>query len=222
MYDPDMRTLAAPGSYTANLTIFVLGLVAGTLVALGAELLRAWFRRPKLCILEDRPEEAEKFSCHAIVVTNTGRTTATHCSGMISLPQLNYSDMLGDSDILTLKEAGLSPEKFDVRGPETFLMKAGNFRNVINELVAWSRIGNPVEISLHPHTFAMLDVCRFMKGPKAQLHIPSEKGWKAVRLALKPGSYLLEVMVVAENARSKPKLFAMECGPTGLSIVPKS
>lgn len=198
--------------------IFTLGLIGGTLVTLGAELLRDWYRRPKLRILEDRPEESSAFSCHAIVVTNDGRSAARNCTGMLSIDDLEKEDVLGEPDVLTLAEAGLSLAKFDVVGPETFLMKAENFRSITNELVAWSRIGNPVEISLHSQTYAMLDVCRYMKMPRLQYHIPSERGWKAVRAALRPRSYHMTLTVVAENARPVSRSFLMQALPTRLRI----
>jgi hypothetical protein len=201
-----------------SFVVFFLGLIAGTAVTIAAEIFRGWYGRPRLDILDDSPEEAAAFSCHAIRVTNFGRTTANRCVGMLTFIDLHHEDVLGEESIATLEKLGVDPDKFDVHGDETFLMKGGNFRPITNELTAWSRVGNPVTIDIFPQTYAMLDVCRFMRGSTPQLHLPSERGWKSVRAALKSKPYRIQVTVVGENARAATRTFRIDPNPNGIAI----
>lgn len=198
--------------------VFFLGLIAGTAVTIAAELFRSWYDRPRLQILDDSPEEAAAFSCHAIRVTNVGRTTARRCVGMLTFIDLLHEDVLSEESILTLAKLGVDADKFDVHGEETFMMKGGNFRPVTNELTAWSRVGNPVTIDIFPQTYAMLDVCRYMRGTTPQLHLPSERGWKSVRAALRSKPYRIQVTVVGENAHAAVGRFRIDPNPNGIVI----
>ena len=96
------------------------------------------------------------------------------------------------------------------------MLKAGDFREIENELLAWSLIGNPLTIPLAPEVEAMLDVCRFMKGRHGkiqyddQIHINSEAGWKKVRAAVKKKPYEITIRIVADNAKPVKQKFAIE------------
>ena len=207
--------------FTRELISFFVGALSGAMAALIGEFFRNWLYRPKLKICEDRPEKDEefKFSCHSIVIKNLGRSVAKNCHGMITFDNLHQEDVLAEKDIIKLEDIGVSLSKFNIDGKEEFLLKAGDFRRIENELLAWSLIGNPSTIPLAPNVEAMLDVCRFMKGRHGkiqygdQIHINSEAGWKKVRAAAKKKRYKITIRIVAENAKPVKQHFAIE--PSG-------
>jgi hypothetical protein len=78
-----------------------------------------------------------------------------------------------------------------------------NFRDIDNEHVAWSRMGNPIEVDIHPHSYAMLDIARCLCFDReAQVHIPSEHGWRALRCALGKRRYRFHIRVRLSTARA--------------------
>lgn len=208
----------AQSSYIRELVSFIVGVFAGAGAALVGDFIRNWYYRPKLKICKDRPEKDEefKFACHSIVITNVGRSVARNCQGMVTFHSLEEKHVLDEYEIIKLKDIGVSLRKFNIEGEEEFLLKGRDFRKIENELLAWSRIGNPVNIHLPPNVEAMLDVCRFMKGHHGkiqkddQIHINSEAGWKKTRAAVKKRAYEITIKVVAENAKPVEQNFAIE------------
>ncbi len=196
----------------SGLAVAVFALVGGQLVA--------FFRRPKLRIDKDVPELGEGFSCHAILVKNAGLTTAEKCIGTLTIPELTGGDLL--TEPLTLEELHIPLEKFGVVGKEAApLLSSKNFRPVNGELLAWSRIGNPVEVNIPPGAGTMLDLCRYMyevKDGKVQIDLPSEKGWNPIRAVLKAQKYTFTVTVHADNARQCQRSFKVVHGEASLTI----
>lgn len=202
-----------------SLTFFVAGVAAGAIggaVSLAAvESYFRWYRRPRLVIGEDRPEHGEHFTCNAIVIANRGRSVAKNCMGTITLEALDVRELIATpEELIQAEDIGMDPTKFNVRGKSTLLMsQQSNRLPVENELLAWARIGNPVAIDLPPSVGAMLDVARYVRpeGSEAQLHIPSEKGWSSILVALRPGTYKLRLKVHADNAASRERAFTLQC-----------
>jgi hypothetical protein len=176
-------------------------LVSGIVVGVAAEAWRRYWTRPIVRIVEDQPEYGGDWSCHAIKVTNLGRSAAQRCQGQVSIEDVDTDHMLERSDVTTIADPPLPTSKFDIHGDEQLLLSPSNFRRIDSELVVWSRIGNPVEVDIHPNTHALLDVARYMQFKTPQIHIPSETGWKAIRCALKPRRYELTVRVSPINGR---------------------
>jgi hypothetical protein len=193
--------------------VTVLSGVSGAVVALGGAQLLAFFGRPQLHITEDIPETGTSFSCHAIRVRNTGRSTAEKCIGALTIPGLGIEDLVDAENILKLVDLGIPIQKFGVHGGESFLMNgsaksAKSFRPIEGELLAWSRIGNPVEVNLPPGVGTTLDLCRYVNNDAtAQIDLPSEKGWSHVRAVLKAKRYEFIVTVYAANAGHCQKSF---------------
>lgn len=210
-------------SHMKEFIIFGVGAIFGTLLTTLREGAQSWYLRPRLQILYDSPEEGRLFSCHSVVVTNEGRSVARNCQGTITfealeievgaskkkVKTLSEKDLFAIDQTKTLGQLGIPLQKFNVVGEETYLLKPGSFRPIENEFLAWSRVGNPVSIDICPNTFAMLDVCRVIKGEK-RIDIPSENGWRSVRAALKKRRYAIRIAVVAENARRVQKGFIVE------------
>jgi hypothetical protein len=68
----------------SDVNIFAIGIVAGILVTVGADLVRYYFYRPRLVIGSDRPEIAENYSIHSLVIRNVGRRVSERVQGFIS------------------------------------------------------------------------------------------------------------------------------------------
>lgn len=202
----------------AELVNFVLGILVGTVAAIGLEMFRNLYFRPRLRILGDSPEHAEKFSSHAIRITNKGNRVARNCYGMITFPELRSLDLLPEDKIMTMAKVGLDKSKWNVEGDETYLLKLGDFRPIENESLAWSRVGNPLAIDIPPNTFALLDVCRFIKVGEKQIHVPSENGWRSVKAAIKNREYNIIISIAAENASVVKKRFVIEPFKDGIQI----
>jgi hypothetical protein len=216
----------------------LFGLIAGLIISMTGEALRARRNRPKLRIGEHVPERGdERFSCHAIKIHNTGRTAALGCAGMITLLGVPADAIItvGES-ILTIREAGLPPRKFNLdEQEEVFLFWGGAYRQINEEFLAWSPLGNPLHIDIYPNSSINLDICRWIKSKKvdiiedgvsrtitkpSQVHLPSEDGWRRPRAALNvKRKYEFRIDVAGSNARRVSKAFLLDATDDGVEIV---
>jgi hypothetical protein len=193
----------------AGLLLFVLGVIAGTFVAIGVEMFRYIYFRPRLLIGLDRPEIAEEYSCHSLSIRNEGRVPAVSCQGFITFDNLSANDLLPGKQIRLGRDLGLDPEKFGALGTETVYLNAKMYRDIEDEPLAWSAVGSRSTIDIYPHTGRLLDVCRFIKVQPRQIHIPSMFGWQSLLAVLKPNTYTFTVRVVASTGRDTSQRFQM-------------
>ena len=187
---------------------FVLGILGGIAAgiggAVGADWLKRWIYRPKLEILEDKPEIGEVFSCHAVCVKNNGRSVAKRCHAIVTFPDLVEDDLLPEKQIWKVKDLGLDKRKFALDKDATYLMKPGKgFTKIVNEYLSWSPVGNPLAVDIFPNTSQKVDICRFIKiedGIKPrQIQIPSENGWRSMRAAVINRRYAMTLRIAAED-----------------------
>lgn len=190
---------------------FGLGIVGGIVAAVGADWLRRFIYRPKIEILEDKPEKGKLFSCHAIEVTNTGRSVATNCHAIVTFEDLEEGDLIPEKQITKTKALGLGLEKFGLKREEIYLLKPGeSFRPIENEFLSWSSVGNPLQAHIFPGTSRMVDVCRFVKVDLDQIQIPSENGWRSMRVAVQKKCYKMKLRIAAENVKPTEANFTIQ------------
>jgi hypothetical protein len=217
-----------------ELFTFILGILSGAIVAAFRDLFSDWYRRPKLVLLGDVREDGVGWSGHSVRVENAGRGPAANCQVMLTMEGAAQDDLCADEDIITLEKLGCSPDKWGFTGDETFaLSQERSFRNVVNELLTWSQMGNPVQIDLYPGTSRMIDVLRVMKGPVPdrvvvpQLHVVSERGWSCLRGAFmrdRPtpkGPYSMTLTAVAANAKVSRTYVVRPRGVDDVDLVAK-
>jgi hypothetical protein len=194
-------------------------------VVLGAVLPRFfdWLRRPVVKLELDSPEHGDKWSVHAISVTNVGSSLAKNCHGMITL-DAHEADLCPDDQVLRLSDLGINRAKFNVKGPETLLLHQGDWRDIRNELLAWSQIGNPLSLDIYPDTHPMLDVFRLMKakgGKPSQIQFGSERGWASLRGAfLLTKDYRLTIRIGVENGDAAKRAYCIRRKGDDVEVVP--
>lgn len=54
------------------------------------------------------------------------------------------------------------------------------------------------------------DVCRFAKADPDQIQIPSENGWKSMRVAVQKKRYKMKLRIAAENVKPTEANFTIE------------
>jgi hypothetical protein len=205
---------------TAGLVLFVLGVIAGTFVAIGVDLFRYFYFRPRLSIGLDRPEEADAYSCHSVVIRNNGRIPAVSCQGFVTFEEISALDLMPKSEIKLGADLGLDPEKFGAIGTETVYLNAKVFRDISDEPLAWSAVGSRSTIDIYPQTSRLLDVCRFIKPEPQQIHIPSMFGWQTLLAVLRPGTYRLSIRVVASSGKDTKQRFQMSYNGHDVVLTP--
>ncbi len=207
----------------------ILGAIVGGILGAGAPLFIDHWYRPKLELEEDRPERGRNWSCHAIAVTNRGLRTAKNCHGMIRLEAGKWN-LCPDDQLVHVSdlERSLKDEfakKFHLQDRETFLLHHENWRNIDDELLAWSQLENPRSIDIYPHTHPLLDVVRYMRVPRRmkQLHFASEGGWACLRGAFEVNEYALTITVGAENARAATRKYRVvpNADEDDISLIPE-
>lgn len=196
--------------------------LAGVVIGWSLPVIYDWWKRPRLRLALDNPERSQTWSGHAIAVTNDGGQVAKNCHGMMTL-NVTKDDLCANDRIVRLADLRIDTAKFGVTGKERFLLSQDNWRDVTNELVAWSQIGNPISIDIYPHTRPLLDICRYMNGPghDPQLHFVSERGWSSLRGAFMVGDYEMTVTVGAENAAIVHRDYLIRSTGRDIKIVPK-
>jgi hypothetical protein len=86
--------------------IFALGVVAGTAVAIGRDLFDYHFFRPKLAIGTDRPEIADLYTCHSLMIRNCGRRPACNVQGFISFDHIEPEDLIAEANLIFGRDLG--------------------------------------------------------------------------------------------------------------------
>ena len=203
----------------SNFLVFALGIIAGVLVAIGLDLFRYYYFRPRLVISEDRPEVATEFSCHSLVVTNLGRRIAEDAQGFISIEDVQPSDVVSDTKLKLGRDLGFDPVKFGVMSEETVYLKAGSLREIDEEPLCWATVNSRNSIAIHPNTKRLLDICRFIRvDGHHQIQIPSSLGWQALLVSLQPRRYKIWVRIVAQDTRPKVEPFTIDYDGHGVSV----
>lgn len=204
----------------ANVIAFVLGIIAGTFVAIGVDVFRSIYFAPKLVVGLDRPEECENYSCHSVVVRNLGRSPAVNVQGFVTIENLSASHLMPTSDVRLGADLDLDPQKFGIVGTETVYLNSRTYREISDEPLAWSAVGSRSTVDIYPKTSRLLDVCRFIKSDPQQIHIPSMFGWQALLAVLKPDVYSITIRVVATTGKATRRRFQLCYDGHDISLVP--
>lgn len=188
--------------FTDQIIIGIVGLLIGTL--LGNEINRFLYR-PKVIIRfkQITPLYSSDGFFLSLIVANYGRTVATNCIGNLTLNNLKAEDIMDQKEALT-EEAlpKYSEEKIDLEFPRHQLISPKQFREIRNNAICWSRLGNPCEININPGMSQSLDICRAQyNNDKAfwYLVFPSELGWRKIRLRIKAKKMSGRLLVCPEN-----------------------
>ena len=190
--------------------IFVLGISAGILVAFGSDVLRYYFLRPRLFIAEDRPETADGYSVHSLVIRNKGRRVARNTQGFVSFEDLSPADLVPESEFKLVHDLDLDPAKFGIESIETVYLSSGAYREISGEPLGWATVGSRSQTDIFPKTNRLLDVCRFVKLPShQQIQIPTRLGWQHLLVILKPKTYRITVTVSTLEGLSKTEKFTL-------------
>jgi hypothetical protein len=85
-------------------------------------------------------------------------------------------------------------------------------KRVLGGRVCWAEIDNPNRIIINAKDEALLDIYRVVcKGGHTHIEIPSERGWKVLRMALSAHKeYTGSLRITAENARPVEKRFKLK------------
>ena len=198
-------------SGSADFVVFTIGIVAGILVAFGLDLLRYYFFRPQLEIEPDRPEIAESYSIHSLVIHNSGKRVALNAQGFISFEQIELSDIVPESDLKLTVDLGVDEAKFGVSSPETIYLRGGALRELRDEPLCWAAVDSRSRMDIYPDMRQLLDVCRFVKlSGYQQLHLPSRIGWQHLLVSLRPRSYRIWITAMATDARRTKEKYTIE------------
>ena len=178
------------------------GLVIGTL--LGNEISRFLYR-PRVIIRfkEISPLYSKDGFFWSIVVANHGRTAASNCIGTITIKDLPKENILGPADAM-VDEAlpKYEDEDIDLDYPRSPLITPDKFRDIKNCTLCWSQLGNEPRIDINPGTTQTLDVCRVQFNTQKQfwyLVLPSERGWRKVRLRMKVTNIKGRILICPSN-----------------------
>ena len=188
----------------------VAGAAIGAIAALGGAVLvgfvapmaRERWLRPVLRVTGPDPfphHAAHGFqdaTWYRLIVHNAGRSAARNASGAltISWPAENVLP----SQIRVIFNPDTNP----------------NMRTGFEAWdLCWALIENPATRTINPKTNAFLDVAAVVyerDGMTAeQIIIPTEAGWRMLRVCLKPGEYTGTVIISAENAKPVQVGFVM-------------
>lgn len=166
----------------------IIGLFIGTL--LGNEITR-YLYRPKVILKFKKmiPLHSKDGFFISIQVGNVGRTVASNCIGIISLTDLNKDHILNSNDaVINEGLPSYRNENLSFEFPREQLIGHGKFREINSCELCWSKLGNPDEININPGSIQSLDVFRVQFDIENQywyIILPSEKGWRKIRIRLK-------------------------------------
>ena len=147
----------------SDINTFAIGIVAGVLVTVGADLIQQYFFRPRLVIEADRPEIAAKYSIHSLVIRNVGRRVSERVQGFISFQKVDTKDIIPDDRLKYSRDLVEDLTKFGVTSDETIYLRAGMMREINNEPLCWATVDSRSHIDIYPRTAQLLDVCRYVK-----------------------------------------------------------
>jgi len=175
--------------------------IAMLLVNILAKVIYDWLKRPILKIIEDCPlrlpqrENEPLITEHSILIRNEGKTSARNCTGLI---------------IIDTKERDLI-EPFITNLP-VLLPPGFSAKRVLGGKVCWAEFGNPAHLTINAHDEALLNIYRVVcKGGHTHIEIPSEKGWKVLRMALSASKEYTGILrITAENAQPVEKRFKLK------------
>ncbi len=176
-----------------DIIILLLSALVGRLFV---PIVLSWINRPilKFQYYDDLLIGHDGQAFHRLLIKNFGRTAAIKC-------------------VATLTLSGIVPEK-TFSGPDTtHSANAFKTRNRIeDELVCWSKIGNPTEITIYPHSGARVDLLMVefdSHGSPINITIPTEDGWKPCRIKVIPSHYKGQLVVSGENTPPVSMHFAV-------------
>jgi len=204
----------------SDVNTFAIGIVAGILVTIGADLVRYYFYRPRLVIESDRPEIATNYSIHSLVIRNVGRRVTQRTQGFISFRSVNNSDIIPDARLKYTKDLVEDPAKFGITSEEVVYLKAGRLRAIESEPLCWAAVDNRSSIDIYPQTSQLLDVCRFVKTEGyQQIQIPSRLGWQALLTSIRPRNYEIKVTAAGIDARIVSRKFTIQYEGDDIKLV---
>lgn len=136
---------------------------------------------------------------HRLLVTNRGRTSATHCQAFITISGLAQHHIWEPPG-----EMGAVPELVPRLRPRDFAN-----RNPLEQPAhtCWA-LENRVELTLIrdvPYAVNILRTRRLRSG-QLVIEVCSEQGWETPRVLLNPGDYTFRVWVAAANCKPSIKV----------------
>ena len=176
--------------------------IAMLIVNVLARIIYDRYKRPILKIGEDNPlylpigtGGQPLIIQHSVTVRNEGKTAAKNCIGIITI-DANPSDLIQPfiTNLPVLLAPGYSGER------------------ALGGQVCWAEIGNPNRITINAHDESLLDIYRVVyKQGHCHIEIPSERGWKPLRMALSARKEYTGILrVTAENAQLIEKRFKLK------------
>lgn len=169
----------------------------------GYDVIRALFLKPQLTFDKKlATEEGQDWKIVYARIRNRGKSLASDCYGMISLPDVEEEHVLASEEIIRVDDvAGLDEEKLGYRGPETYLLTAERFLKIDHELVCWSRVGSPLSVDIPRSGTANLVLFRYIDhGGRRQLQFPSEIGWGLMRASVSRMKLDVDITIASANA----------------------
>lgn len=196
----------------------IVGAIIGSILPI---FVREKCLRPKLEIIKEESVVplGESGYGHRVFVKNTGRRAAVNCIGLITL-----NNVQKDEDIVEFEY-----RYFDEHGCELAalpIMTKDRFTKIEDMPVCWAWLRNPASIVINRDTPQALDVYIVQKKSRI-LVIPTEKGWKLLRIALRADKKY-EGMIRVTSANAEPalparfELIPQENGDVKLNITERS
>jgi len=166
-----------------------------------------WIGVPELSIEKEEPFVTDPFVYHTILVRNNGRRGAEGCEVKLTLN-------IKSDDIID--------------GAGGWLTKTA-FKPLREANVSWSKRidGSPHEVSIKAKGSESLEIFRVVKVVKSmrdghpvgetslRFEIPSEKGWKQIRVALDPKNYEGEIRIESMNGEPTERRLRIEFNNKG-------
>lgn len=164
--------------FISSILIFAVGGV------LGLEFSRLRYR-PRVNIrYEDvAPLYSNTGTFWSVKVINIGRTAATECACVMTIPDIEKEDLLDTTDASAYEDLPEYPtEDKGAEIPRPQILSRSHYRPVRTVSLCWARLGNPAHVNVNPGTTETIDVCKIEKAERQTYFIfPSENGWRQLR-----------------------------------------
>jgi hypothetical protein len=170
------------------------GVAVGVLLPLLASFIKYCYMKPRIVIQNDEPQQGGTFSFHSIRIHNNGRTVVKNCQGLLTIQNLEQSD--------------IDPSAARVYVTNTI------YRPIKDESLCWAfqipdatgKGTNPASLSISPKSSRLLEVCHVdRQSTPWTIEVPSEMGWHTRRVVLWGNkNYDIQLKVIAENVQYDP------------------
>jgi len=198
----------------------LISLIVGSLA--GAELTRFLYR-PKVIVRYQKPNPLtqQDGTFWSLTIENRGRTVAKDCIAVISINFLDSKQILNPEDCLEREDLpSYRSENTDLETPRAQLVLRERYRSIERTSLCWSKLGNPEAVDINPGISQSLDLCKCqISDSKPYFIIPSEEGWRCVRVRIMAQKLEGSVLICPSNefpTQVKFKIFINEDGSSSL------